>query len=205
MVQLVMLQQHSHHDIRVKCQDVAMADEADTQSSRQATADKDVCTNHASLSEFRSRTAIFHTAPSRPRQPIRRANPHTARPPFVDPNNRTKWNPLRPPSSSSRSPVSLAAPVRDPALEAGEERPQKQEKARLGTKADGIHRLPWWCHPVPCRVHGRPDPFHHPQRQGPWYAPFFSLSSFSIARPRPRLTYLCVCSPRERHSLPARV
>jgi hypothetical protein len=164
--------------------------------TRQATADKDVCTNHASLSEFRSRTAIFHTAPSRPRQPIRRANPHTARPPFVDPNNRTKWNPLRPPSSSSRSPVSLAVPVRDdPALEAGKERPQTQEKARLGNKkADGIYRLPWWCHPVPCRVHGRPDPLHHPQRQGPWYA---SLSSASPVKQPPRratpqLTLVCV-------------
>ena len=34
-------------------------------------------------------------------------------------------------------------------------------------------RFAWWCHPGPRRVYGRPDPFHHPQRQGPRYGQRF--------------------------------
>jgi hypothetical protein len=43
--------------------------------------------------------------------PSRRQTPHE-RPITVKPHNRTTWIPLRLPSSSSRSPVSLAEPVR---------------------------------------------------------------------------------------------
>merc|ERR1711963_700922 len=39
--------------------------------------------------------------------------------------------------------------------------------AQPSSSVHRTNRLPWWCHPVPCRVHERPDPFHHPQRQGP--------------------------------------
>jgi len=28
-------------------------------------------------------------------------------------------------------------------------------------------RLSRWCYPGPRGVHGRPDPIHHPERQGP--------------------------------------
>lgn len=42
-------------------------------------------------------------------------------------------------------------------------------------------RFSWWCHPGARRVHGRPDSFHHSQRQGPRYAP---ERSFTPSRPQ---------------------
>ncbi len=34
-------------------------------------------------------------------------------------------------------------------------------------------RFSWWRHPGARRVYGRHHPFHHQERQGPWYAPHF--------------------------------
>lgn len=40
-----------------------------------------------------------------------------------------------------------------------------------GQEADSLmdSRLSWWCYPGSRRVHGRPDPFDHPQREGTRY------------------------------------
>jgi hypothetical protein len=127
------------------------------------------------LSEFCPRTPPSYYVPHRQRQlhldaqPSYSANRTTD---SVEIYNRTKWIQLRLPSSSSRSPVSLAEPVREiPNFPSKTAQRPNEGIHHERMQADGENRFPRWCHPVPCRVHGRPDPFHHPQRQGPRYLP----------------------------------
>lgn len=48
--------------------------------------------------------------------------------------------------------------------------PKASRETRQSHQSSRSHRLPRWRHPSPRRIHGRPQPIHHPQRQGsrPW-------------------------------------
>ncbi len=74
------------------------------------------------------------------------------------------------PSSSSRSPVSWAEPVRRSTAF----QPWGGSRERRLTTVD---RLSWWCHPGSRRVPRGPDPFDHPKRQGTRYVACFALAA----------------------------
>jgi hypothetical protein len=48
-----------------------------------------------------------------------------------------------------------------------------------------LYRFSWRCHAMPRRVHGRPDPFDYPQRQGTRYAHFLHACNHTCPQTTP--------------------